>query len=160
MEYDELNNYMENNNLFNFKKEYSQNSFVLSSEGELNNYKINDENFNNIFETEWKTIRRDNNSITLDRNGYDSNEICRFHFFIINEKKFENNIKFKNIQIKTENIKKSIKKLGRKTKRDNINEIKDDYEIDSHDKFSDDNLRKKCKNIVLKYTFEFINIVF
>lgn len=29
--------------------------------------------------------------------------------------------------------------------------------IKKHDKYSDDNMRKKCKNIILKYTLQFIN---
>ena len=48
---------------------------------------------------------------------------------------------------------KEIKKRGRKRERENNN----NEEIKPHDKFSDDNLRKKCKNIVLKYALQFIN---
>ena len=38
-----------------------------------------------------------------------------------------------------------------------INTTDDKTERKIHDKFSDDNMRKKCKNIVLKYAFIFIN---
>ena len=47
------------------------------------------------------------------------------------------------------------KKRGRKRKiENNQNEI---INQKIHNKFSDDNIRKKCKNIVLKYALESIN---
>ena len=49
----------------------------------------------------------------------------------------------------------SNKKRGRKGKiENNQNEI---INQKIHNKFSDDNIRKKCKNIVLKYALEYIN---
>ena len=53
-------------------------------------------------------------------------------------------------------VKTDNKIIGRKVKRDpNKNgEIKG-FEV--HDKYADDNIRKKCKNLVMKYLFEFIN---
>jgi hypothetical protein len=59
------------------------------------------------------------------------------------------------------------KKLGRKTKRkpvinpennnDNNNDNNNINNSIVHDKFTDDNMKKKCKNIVLKCILEFIN---
>ena len=58
---------------------------------------------------------------------------------------------------------KNSKKLGRKIKRNNDSIMKDDCDKNNdinqkiHDRFSDDNMRKKCKNIVLKSILESIN---
>ena len=60
-----------------------------------------------------------------------------------------NNQKEKKISIEIkENIKKIKKKPGRKTKMNPNLE---------HNKFSDDNLRRKCKHFLLKYLLKFIN---
>ena len=56
------------------------------------------------------------------------------------------------------NNNKEEKKRGRKRKRENNNDDNETSEDKkAHNKFSDDNLRKKCKNTILKYTLKFIN---
>ena len=45
-------------------------------------------------------------------------------------------------------------KRGRKRKREENNDESNTEGKNYHDKFSDDNLRKKCKNLVLKYVLE------
>ena len=60
-------------------------------------------------------------------------------------------------QINKEIIIKTKTKRGRKRKREEKNDASNTGEKNNHDKFSDDNLRKKCKNLVLKYVMEFIN---
>ena len=57
-------------------------------------------------------------------------------------------------EIKNENNKK---KIGRKRKRNNEDKLNQDIEESEHNKFSDDNLRRKCKHLVLKYALIFIN---
>ena len=77
------------------------------------------------------------------------NQISNFNFFIISKKQIssrnDNNLIKDNYNKKT--------KRGRKRKREDISNC----DKKTHDKFSDDNMRKKCKNIVLKYILEFIN---
>ena len=52
------------------------------------------------------------------------------------------------------NNNKQSKKRGRKRKRNDTN---DNAKKKTHDKFFDDNLTKKFKNIILKYALKFIN---
>jgi hypothetical protein len=64
----------------------------------------------------------------------------------------------KNIQQKKRKMKNNKKenKLGRKTKRES--KVEDKYKKENtHDRFSDDNMRKKCKNIIIKHLKQFIN---
>ena len=144
------------NVLFPFNKETIQNSFELSSEDDLQTNMIvlkkdNELNLNNTIknldnkETDLKTkIRYDNNnnqSISFN-NDY---KISNFYFSI--------NRTLININQNKKYI--SNKKRGRKGKiENNQNEI---INQKIHNKFSDDNIRKKCKNIVLKYALESIN---
>jgi hypothetical protein len=67
----------------------------------------------------------------------------------INEVKNKSNGKFNKVKTK----------LGRKRKRDitSSNEDNKENEKRTHNKYSDDNIRKKCKNIILKYALKFIN---
>ena len=53
----------------------------------------------------------------------------------------------------SENNNKQSKKRGRKRKRNDTN---DNAKKKTHDKFFDDNLTKKFKNIILKYALKFI----
>ena len=57
-------------------------------------------------------------------------------------------------EIKNKNNKK---KIGRKRKRNNEDKLNQGIEESDHNKFSDDNLRRKCKHLVLKYALIFIN---
>ena len=143
------------NVLFHFNKETIQNSFELSSKDDLQTNMIvlkkdNELNLNNTIknldnkETDLKTkIRYDNNNQSISFN-YDY-KISNFYFSI--------NRTLININQNKKYI--SNKKRGRKRKlENNQNEI---INQKIHNKFSDDNIRKKCKNIVLKYALESIN---
>ena len=143
------------NLLFPLNKETIQNSFELSSEDDLQTNMIvlkkdNELNLNNTIknldnkETDLKTkIRYDNNNQSISFNN--DYKISNFYFsinraliYINQNKKYISN-----------------KKRGRKRKiENNQNEI---INQKIHNKFSDDNIRKKCKNIVLKYALESIN---
>ena len=77
-----------------------------------------------------------------------------------NQMDLENNIseETKNIQKEKEiKIKNNKKKFGRKRKRNNEDIQSQDKEESERNKFSDDNLRRKCKHLVLKYAQNFIN---
>lgn len=59
---------------------------------------------------------------------------------------------------KVEEDNKESKKHGRKKKiRDKIDNEKNLCDDKSHNRYSDDNIRKKCKNIILKNALVFIN---
>ena len=71
------------------------------------------------------------------------------------KKKSLNEFQNNNLPEKLNKMKKEAtikKKCGRKRERNNEEEI-----YNEHNKYSDDNMRRKCKHLVLKYTKEFIN---
>ena len=108
--------------------------------------------FNNNFETDWNTYLI-NSKICNKKGIYNNYKITSFNFIIKNnQKQSDNSINTMNIKNNKKNNKDTTKR-GRKRKREDI----DDNDKKTHNKFSDDNLRKKCKNIVLKSILEFIN---
>ena len=60
--------------------------------------------------------------------------------------------KEENLEKKQKNEKTETKKCGRKRGRNNGNNKNE------HNKYSDDNIRRKIKHIILKYTLKFLNI--
>ena len=134
-----------------------QNSFDSSSKSDLNIAKISEENLVNNLDTELKTIiKEDRNS--LNNTILNENQITNFNFFILGKKQILNSSDINLIKYKSkEKNNKETKKRGRKRKREDTCNNEDDSDKKTHDKFSDDNMRKKCKNIVLKYILEFIN---
>ena len=152
------------NSKFNRFKEFNdpindvlQNSFDSSSKSDLNIVKINEENLVNNLDTELKTIiKEDRNS--LNNTTLNENQITNFNFFIIDKKQILSLSDINLIKDKTKGKNnKEIKKRGRKRKREDIDNNEVDLDKKPHDKYSDDNMIKKCKNIVLKYILEFIN---
>ena len=140
-------------------------NFTQSNNNEFNkisnlfpsdNKEIIQNSFDNSFEeelaSEWRITTRDDIN---KRNTYIYNDykICSFNFFINSSKsnKEQDNIN----QEKNKNNKNSYKKRGRRKKKENEDIEKSEQKI--HTKFSDDNMRKKCKNIVLKYALKSIN---
>ena len=145
-------------NLFDIKKDITMNSFDISSEDNLiNTTNINEEKINDNLDTDWK-IESKKEIINKNDNKYKyktytiTKSSC---LFIAGQKKDD---EIKNINLGKEknkyNNNNDLKKRGRKRNRDDNQETGDKK---PHDKFSDDNLRKKCKNIVLKYALQFIN---
>ena len=159
MDYNDIinNKFKKIQNFDSLNKDILQTCFDLSSEGDLNNSRINEENFNNNLETDLKTNLKEEKIIITKRinNEYKIENIHNFFIFNHRPIALSNNINEKSIKIDENNIIES-KKRGRKRKKTEINE---DNEQDKkkHDKYSDDNMRKKCKNIILKYTLQFIN---
>ena len=166
MSLDDLNNDKINKcqSFLNLNKVNPKDNFDLSSEDEeedLNSSKKINENFisNNNFDTEFKSclITNQNNK---NKGGGDKYEIINFNFFIIDNNKSDN---LKELNLNKNKIDKYInnkeeKKRGRKRKRENNNDDNETSEDKkAHNKFSDDNLRKKCKNTILKYALKFIN---
>ena len=164
MSLDDLNNDKINKFKFflNLNKVNPKDNLDLSSEEEeedLNSSKKINENFTNNynFDTEFKSCLITNHNIKSQdiNNKY---EIIRFNFFIIDQNKL-NSLKQLNSSKNKEDEynNKEEKKRGRKRKREINND--NEYSVDkkAHNKFSDDNLRKKCKNTILKYALKFIN---
>ena len=147
-------------NFYLNNKTILHNVYELPSDDDINISKSKDENYIINLDTELKTsIKEDRNNIS----NTISNEfkVTKFNFFIYNNHQEENlnNIKnTKNIIKKNDGI-KPAKKRGRKGRRDIAKENKHRKvkENKTHNKYSDDNIRKKCKNIILKYALEFIN---
>ena len=154
-------NFMLNNELkiLEFKKDITMNDLDAISENNLiNNTKIYEDNINDNLDTDWKiSIKQENNNQNANNNKNKAYKVTKTSFVIIGQKKSDD-LKIVNLgsdKINNDNN-KEIKKRGRKRERENNN----NGEIKSHDKFSDDNLRKKCKNIVLKYALQFIDILY
>ena len=152
-----LNNYP---NFYQNNKTILYNDYELSSDDDINISKSKDENYIINLDTELKTsIKEDRNNISNSI----SNEfkITKFNFFIYNHNQEENsnNIKNTNNITKENNNIKPAKKRGRKGRRDIAKDNKQNKvkENKIHNKYSDDNIRKKCKNIILKYALKFIN---
>ena len=165
MSLDDLNNDKINKcqSFLNLNKVNPKDNFDLSSEDEeedLNSYKKINENFisNNNFDTEFKSclITNQNNK---NKGGGDKYEIINFNFFIIDNNKSDNlkELNLNKNKIDKYNNNKEEKKRGRKRKRENNNDKEDSVDKKAHNKFSDDKLRKKCKNTILKYALKLIN---
>jgi hypothetical protein len=144
--------------LYKINNDYIKDNLDLSSEEEINKSpsKKFEKIFKNNFETYYNTLMIDN-KIIKKKAMYNDYEITSFNFSIMNKNLSENSINTMNmnsqkIKINKKNNKDS-KKRGRKRKREDI----DDNDTKIHNKFSDDNLRKKCKNIVLESILEFMN---
>jgi len=131
--------------LYSLTQENLSNSFEIYSEGDLNASKIVEENLNDNLDTNLELSTKENRVIKIN-NVYNTYKIENYNFFIqgvqIFNKKDKNN--------------KEIKKRGRKRKR-NDNESDKNKTLKIHTKFTDDNLTKKSKNIILKYALKFIN---
>ena len=165
MKYKHLNDYKANefSTLYCLKKEISQNSLEnLSSEENLKNIKITEQNFNKAFTTGLNENIIETNATNWNIIYDNKIGISKFHISLISEnsKNQNNKIKDKHLskkQIKKGNTKEEKIKRGRKRKREDVNSKSNTDENDYHDKYSDDNLRKRCKNLVLKNVLKFLN---
>ena len=128
------------------------------------NFNDNNNNFFNISnDPNYKCNEIEQKNI-ISNNSF---SIYTFNFAIIDKK---NDLTINSNQEKMKITSDEVqlpKKLGRKTKRkpvinpennnDNNNDNNNINNSIVHDKFTDDNMKKKCKNIVLKCILEFIN---
>lgn len=139
---------------------------TLDLEEDTNNFKI-DDNINKIIDSNFDFDSKNNERHDKNTSDQRSYSIDNFNFDIIARKNLSNykNKKINKEENKTEkNNDKGGKKLGRKTKKEKEFYLEDDNPNNNiiskskvHDKYADDNLRKKCKNLILKYLLEFIN---
>ena len=120
---------------FGYSMESSQNNFDISREEDLEINERDDINRRNTITYNDYTIPNSNFYINNSKSTNDQGDI--------NQDKNENN--------------KNYKKRGRKTKIKHDKNENEESEQKIHSKFSNDNLTKKCKNIVLKSALESIN---
>ena len=120
---------------FGYSMESSQNNFDISREEDLEINARDDINRRNTITYNDYTIPNSNFYINNSKSTNDQGDI--------NQDKKENN--------------KNYKKRGRKTKIKHDKNENEESEQKIHSKFSNDNLTKKCKNIVLKSALESIN---
>ena len=120
---------------FGYSMESSQNNFDISREEDLEINARDDINRRHTITYNDYTISNSNFYINNSKSTNDQGDI--------NQDKNENN--------------KNYKKRGRKTKIKHDKNENEESEQKIHSKFSNDNLTKKCKNIVLKSALESIN---
>ena len=125
----------------------SQNDYKID-DGEM----INDYYFMNKFISSYPQINIKSNDKKIKTNTNNEKTINdKLLNFSIIKRKSDNNSQnidlLKNEKLKSKLFKKT--KLGRKRKNDNT--------IGEHNKYSNDNLRRKCKTLVLNSALEFLN---
>ena len=143
--------------------EYDTYNYSIDLNESIANINLYDNN-NNILNINFDPEFENNE---IEPNIISSNSVYNinnFHFSIIDKKDSMSNSNIIKEEIKNDlNNNKNQKNLGRKCKRNKLLSPKDkkisndNNKIKVHDKFTDDNVRKKVKNLVLKNLFEFIN---
>ena len=141
---------------------YDQYQNCIDFNEDIINTNFNDDTCVSVFDPKLKSLTRETTNINNNINK--SFSITNFSF-IIEKKNTNNNVINENSDgEKNESLNKfkvkNPKRLGRKTKRNNEPNPEDKTKKKIsvvHDKFHDDNMRKKCKSIILKSLFEFIN---
>ena len=136
----------------------------LSSDENIFGEKIKEEEFNDKLNYEYNTNKSEEKIERVNTNNtYNKQyQILNFHFDILKKeyKKVLGNINSNIIDKDKSQFKKEQIKRGRKTKRNDsiLTDKNDKIKVkDVHDRYSDDNIRKKCKNMILKYALEFLN---
>ena len=122
----------------------------FNKENIFNIFKKRPNLFNIIIDTEdlERHINHINDTKIYKKNNFEENKNCNE---LIKNNSFCDIDKIINInEVKEIQIKDSKNRLGRKKKRNGIE--------GKHNKFSDDNIRRKCKHIVLYNAMDFINI--
>ena len=136
----------------------------LSSDENIFGEKIKEEKFNDQINYGYDINHSEEKIERVNTNNINDKlyQIMNFHFDLLKkeDKKDLGNLNSNIINKDKSKFKKEQIKRGRKTKRnDSIltdkngkNKVKD-----VHDRYLDDNIRKKCKNMILKYALEFLN---
>lgn len=125
-------------------------NFTVKKQDEL--FKSNNSQINEL-DVSRKNNYIKNNDISIIKNIFEESKNCNDSKELLNIESFyylnkahkkDDQKEIKEIQIKTEQ-----KCLGRKKKRN--------HRMGKHNKFSDDNIRRKCKHIILNNIMDFIN---
>ena len=115
-----------------------------SIEYDFSDYKYKNCNYQELVKTKAITNEMKDGKNVIINNDYNLN---LNHIFNENKKISKEEIE----EINSNNLNKEKKKCGRKRKREN--EINNE-----HNKFSDDNIRRKCKHMIIKNLLKFINL--
>ena len=115
-----------------------------SIEYDFSDYKYKNCNYQELVKTKAITNEMKDGKNVITNNDYNLN---LNHIFNENKKISKEEIE----EINSNNLNKEKKKCGRKRKREN--EINNE-----HNKFSDDNIRRKCKHMIIKNLLKFINL--
>ena len=136
----------------------------LSSDGNIFETEIKEEKINDKFIYEYDLNKSEEKiEKVYKKNTYNKQyQIMNFHFDILKKVDKEDLFSINsNLIIKDKSkLKKESQKRGRKTKRNDsiLTDKNDKIKVkDVHDRYSDDNIRKRCKNMILKYALEFLN---
>ena len=141
----------------------NETNYISLDEDNFININFN-QNMNNASSISYDPKYQHNQSEKNNINDNSIYSIENFKFSIINAKNETNTNK--KAKGEMHNYYKKVivkKKLGRKTKRSTVSNFGDGEATNFnnkekvHDRFSDDNMRKKCKNLILKFLLEFIN---
>ena len=135
----------------------------LDSDEDIDYFNFNDNNNNLIFNISNDPNYEPNEIDQKNKISISNFSVYNFNFSIIDAKNnLTNNINQEEKKNSGDEV-QHPKRLGRKTKRnpetnlENDNSNNDNNNSNVHNKFSDDNIKKKCKNLVLKCILEFIN---
>ena len=140
-----------NSSFINFKKDNFYPNLTGNNQNEV--FKNNYNEINELDISKKNNYVKKNNDIYVIRNVFEESKDCNDgkdslnvdSFYYIDKAHKKNEIK----EIKEIQIKNDKKCLGRKKKRSQT--------IGKHNKFSDDNIRRKCKHIILYNIMDFIN---
>ncbi len=165
-------------NLENFNNDLNQNYDIYPCQNILSFQQINETFFHESYnETENNYNNYSNSQEIIPAGKYNEkkstygyhNDKNFQNYLILNKnilainldklKKIKSNTQVEQAKIEIKEDKKKIKsKPGRKRKRSNNDNSENKCEnISEHNKYSDDNLRRKCKHYLLKSLLEFIN---
>ena len=144
--------------------EFDNDNFGLNlNENEIN-INFNDNNNNNILNINFDSKFENNENEQKIISSNSIYNIKKFHFSKINKKDSTSNNNINKEEIKNVfNNNKHQKNIGRKCKRNKSmipkdnNIISDNNKVKVHDKYTNDNLIKKIKNLILKNLLDFIN---
>ena len=135
----------------------------LDSDEDIDYINFNDNNNNLIFNISNDPNYEPNEIEQKNKMSISNFSVDNFNFSIIDAKNnLTNNINQEEKKNSGDEV-QHPKRLGRKTKRnpetnlENDNSNNNNNNSNVHNKFSDDNIKKKCKNLVLKCILEFIN---
>ena len=115
-----------------------------SIEYDFSDYKYKNCNYQELVKTKAITNEMKDGKNVIINNDYNLN---LNHIFNENKKISKEEIE----EINSNNLNKEKKKCGRKRKRENESN-------NEHNKFSDDNIRRKCKHMIIKNLLKFINL--
>ena len=144
--------------------EYDTYRYSIDLNESIANINLYDNNNNNILNMNFDSEFENNENEPKIISSNSVYNIKKFHFSTINKKDSTSNNNINKEEIKNVfNNNKHQKNIGRKCKRNKSmipkdnNISSDNNKVKVHDKYTNDNLIKKIKNLILKNLLDFIN---